>query len=396
MKKITLLVLLFQVTLSNAQWTQQTLNEPAGPFFDMYLFDANTVCAVGQFMMAYKTSDGGANWMNYGPTGSNDWFTNVDFTDVNTGYACTLNGSIFKTTNAGLSWAQVGTNFQPLYSLNFINATTGYAVGLTGNLLKTINAGLTWNYVTYISSQQLLQIYFFNATIGYIVGYGGVIYKTNDGGASWTTLISNTTQNLNSIYFADVNVGWAIGDNGTIVKTTNGGATWVVQSSTVTNGLSGIYAINATTAYVVGASGTILYTTNGGTTWTPQASGTTNDLAEVKFFNATTGYIVGGWGTILKTTNGGLSTNDNKFLVRNVTAYPNPFNDSFKIKIDSDENLSNATVTIFDFIGNKVVEITDLQTNEICIKRNNLNSGIYFYYVKDNDMLIAKGKVIAQ
>src|SRR3972149_6478864 len=103
--------------------------EPMLLFIDLYAFDANNLVPVGQFEKAFKTTDGGSSWVNYGPSGSTDWFEKVDFTDSITGYACTLTGSIFKTTNGGLSWNQVGTGFNPLYSIVFINSTTGYAVG---------------------------------------------------------------------------------------------------------------------------------------------------------------------------------------------------------------------------------------------------------------------------
>lgn len=397
MKKITLTLLLFSFSLSNAQWTQQILNEPMGLFLDLHAFDANNVCAVGQFVKAYKTTNGGNDWNNYGPSGSTDWFQNVDFTDSNNGYACTMaTGSIYKTTNAGLSWLQVATGFDPLYSLAFINPTTGYAVGLNGSLLKTTNAGINWNNVLNISNQQLLQIYFYNSTTGYIVGNNGVIYKTSNGGLNWTSQISNTTNSLATVHFADQNTGWSVGSNGTILKTTNGGSNWIIQNSNTTQDLLGLYAINTNIAYAVGASGTILYTINGGSNWTSQISNTNNNLLEIKFVGNNIGYIVGQSGTILKTTNAGLSVNENNLQIKQTKSFPNPFKNSFTIKIDNDETLSNATLTIYDLLGNKVDELTEINQNEILIERKNLNSGIYFYYIKENSNIISKGKIIAE
>lgn len=397
MKKITLFIFLFIYNSSNAQWTQQILNEPMGLFLDLYAFDANNVCAVGQFVKAYKTTNGGNNWTNYGPIGSTDWFQNVDFTDANTGYACTMaNGSIFKTTDGGLNWLQVATGFTPLYSLAFINSTTGYAVGLSGDLLKTTNAGLTWNNVLNISSQQLLQIYFYNSTTGYIVGNSGVIYKTTNGGLTWTSQISNTTSSLATVHFADQNTGWCVGIGGTILKTVNGGLNWNIQNSNTTQDLLGLFAINANVAYTVGASGTILYTTNGGLNWNSQVSNTSNNLLEIKFVDNNIGYIVGQSGTILKTTNAGLSVNENNYPLKKTILYPNPFKSSFTIKIENYETLSNATLNIYDLLGNKVDEMTELNQNEITIDRKNLNSGIYLYYIKEKGNVISKGKIIAE
>ena len=397
MKKITLIIFLCVYSISNAQWTQQILNEPMGLFLDLYAFDSNNVCAVGQFVKAYKTTDGGNNWTNYGPSGSTDWFQNVDFTDTNTGYACTMaTGSIYKTTNSGLSWLQVATGFTPLYSIAFINSTTGYAVGLSGGLLKTSNAGVTWNNVLNISNQQLLQIYFYNSTTGYIVGNSGVIYKTTNGGLNWTSQISNTTSDLVTVHFADQNTGWCVGSSGTILKTINGGVNWITQNSNNTQDLLGLYAINTNVAYAVGASGTILYTTNSGLNWNSQISNTNSNLLEIKFVGNNIGYIVGQNGTILKTTNAGLSVNENNFQLQKTITYPNPFKSSLTIKIDNYETLSNATLTIYDLLGNRVYEMTELNQNEILIERKNLSSGIYLYFIKEKEITISKGKIIAE
>jgi photosystem II stability/assembly factor-like uncharacterized protein len=396
MKKITLIIILFYYNLSNAQWTQQILNEPMGLFLDLYAFDSNNICAVGQFVKAYKTTDGGNNWTNYGPANSTDWFQNVDFTDTNIGYACTMaNGSIFKTIDGGLTWLQVATGFPPLYSLAFTNSTTGYAVGLSGGLLKTTNSGVNWTNVLNISSQQLLQIYFFNPTTGFIVGNNGVIYKTTNGGLNWNSQISNTTNSLATVYFADQNIGWCVGTGGTILKTVNGGSSWIIQNSNTSLDLLGLFAINTNVAYAVGASGTILYTTNGGLNWNPQISNTNNNLLEVKFIGSNIGYIVGQSGTILKTINAGLSVKENNFTLAKTITYPNPFKSSFTVKIDNFETLSNVTLTIFDLVGNKVVEMTELNKNEILIERKSLTSGMYLYFIKEKGITISKGKIIA-
>jgi photosystem II stability/assembly factor-like uncharacterized protein len=395
MKKITVIIFLSLYSLSNAQWTQQILSEPIG-LSDVYAFDSNTICAVGQYLTAAKTTDGGNNWTNYGSSSAAGWFHDVDFTDTNTGYACTTTGSIYKTTNSAVSWVQVATGFTQLYSLAFINSSTGYAVGFSGELIKTTDAGVTWNAVLNISSQRLNKIYFYNSTIGYIVGNNGVIYKTTNGGLNWTSQISTTTSSLFTVHFADENTGWCAGSSGTIAKTIDGGANWIIQNSTVTTGLNGLYAINTNIAYAVGTSGTIVYTTNGGLNWNSQISTTNNHLQEIQFVDTNIGYIVGLGGTILKTTNGGLSVNENNFQLKKTITYPNPFKSSFTIKIENYETVSNATVTIFDLVGNKVDEMTELNQNEISIDRKNLNSGMYLYYIKEQGNLISKGKIIAE
>ena len=127
-----------------------------------------------------------------------------------------------------------------------------------------------------------------------------------------------------------------------------------------------------------------------------QTSNTNKDLNVIKFVNSSVGYIVGQSGTILKTTNSGLSVNENDFRYPKSYSYPNPFKTFFTIKIDSNEVLSNANLSIFDLIGNKVEDVNGLYQNEFLIDRKNLKSGMYIYYVKQNDKLISKGKIIAE
>ena len=236
----------------------------------------------------------------------------------------------------------------------------------------------------------------FNASIGFIVGNGGVIYKTTNGGLNWTAQTSTTISSLTSIFYADQNTGWAIGPGGLILKTTNGGTTWSAQTSTTTVDLLGVYAINTTTAYVVGASGKILYTTNGGTTWTSQVSGTSNNLLEVKFTDSATGYIVGQSGTILKTTNGGLSVDEISTTNSKSTISPNPFKNSFTVKMENGQTLSNATLTISTLLGSTVKVVKELNGSEFFLDGLQLNSGIYLYSITENEKLITSGKIIAE
>ena len=204
------------------------------------------------------------------------------------------------------------------------------------------------------------------------------------------------TSTLATVHFADQNIGWCVGSNGTIFKTINGGLNWIIQNSNTTQDLMGLYAINTNIVYAVGASGVILHTTKSGLNWTYQISGTNNNLLEIKFVGNNIGYIVGQYGTILKTTNAGLSVNENNFQLNKTISYPNPFKSSFTIKIDYYQTLINATLTIYDLIGNKVDEINELNQNEVYVDRKNLSSGIYLYFIKENGNVISKGKIIAE
>ena len=77
-------------------------------------------------------------------SGVNYNFTDVFFTDPNTGYVGTTIGKLLKTTNGGSNWA-IFTYHSSDWgnSIFFINSQTGYIGGDFGRMYKTTNGGQT-------------------------------------------------------------------------------------------------------------------------------------------------------------------------------------------------------------------------------------------------------------
>lgn len=75
---------------------------------------------------------------------------------------------------------------------------------------------------------------------------------------------------------------------------------------------------------------------------------------------------------------------------------PNPFTCQTKIHISSLNNF-DGTIFIYNILGKEVRSTNIIHTNEITIERDNLNSGIYFYEIRDfkND-IIGKGKLVME
>jgi len=239
-----------------------------------------------------KTNNGGLSWNSQLPDG---YFINsIYFTDANTGYAVGSNNSgnsiIFKTINGGTDWeAKIYDYGYELRSVYFVDANTGYTVGVNGTIFKTTNAGDTWvspNSVTI--PNVLLCVHFTDANTGYISAglMGGTIYKTTDGGVSWNTQIM-TDDPIPSIYFTEANTGYAVGISGLILKTSNGGSTWIPQTSNTTASLHSIVFTDSNTGYAVGDFGTILkYSGSSIPVATPEIS--FNDITRV-YPNPTSG-----------------------------------------------------------------------------------------------------------
>lgn len=75
--------------------------------------------------------------------------------------------------------------------------------------------------------------------------------------------------------------------------------------------------------------------------------------------------------------------------------YPNPFNTSFTLKISSDIIIKNALVQLYDVYG-KLAKTISIESNEEIIDRGELQNGIYFYSIINNNQSIVKGKLIIQ
>jgi hypothetical protein len=74
--------------------------------------------------------------------------------------------------------------------------------------------------------------------------------------------------------------------------------------------------------------------------------------------------------------------------------FPNPFVNSTTISAST--SFSNATLTVFDMLGNKVKQLQNLSGKTITIERENLPSGIYFYQLTEDNKLVVKGKLLAE
>jgi hypothetical protein len=78
----------------------------------------------------------------------------------------------------------------------------------------------------------------------------------------------------------------------------------------------------------------------------------------------------------------------------NVLVYPNPFNSQTKLTISNFNKINYSTLTIYNFLGEKVNSIPVYNKNEVIITRGNLPSGIYIYHLENDSSNIVSGKLI--
>jgi hypothetical protein len=96
------------------------------------------------------------------------------------------------------------------------------------------------------------------------------------------------------------------------------------------------------------------------------------------------------------TSCGGVTTGLTKEANKNaISIYPNPFNTNFTLKISAETILKNTIMEIYDVCGKEVKNIL-ITDSETIVDRAELQSGIYFYNVINNNESIAKGKLVIQ
>lgn len=123
-------------------WTTKYFNSPTLWSMQKILFKNTTEGWATDWDTLYYTSDGGEIWNVSGVPNFNDLTDIVMFGNI--GYASRLIGKIKKTTDFGNSWIEQSTapnNF--VTDIEFINENTGWAVGWNGMIYKTTNGGVT-------------------------------------------------------------------------------------------------------------------------------------------------------------------------------------------------------------------------------------------------------------
>ena len=217
------------------------------------------------------------------------------YASVHSGFPPTP-GSVFRTTNAGLTWDTVVTNGSMLdLKMNPRNPEILYA-GLGGSIyqpygiLKTTDAGNSWFhadsgiYVDWETSVGVIEFdpmqpeTLYAGTHGF---FGGNLYKSTNGGQSWAaigdgtlleagpTAIAIDPQSTQTIYVGTSSIG-------SLLKSTDGGMSWG------TTGLEGVSVLELAIdplnhllllAGVDPTGGGAQRSTDGGIAWTISNSG---------------------------------------------------------------------------------------------------------------------------
>lgn len=312
----------------------------------------------------YISSDLGESWSLSLSAYPNNTFFSVQFPSNNigfvVGYKPTLfnYGRIHKTTNGGINWDTISTNFRyRSRGIYFLNENTGFIQTdqYRQLILKTTNSGMSWDTVCNLQNQYQ-QFRFFDNNNGFLQGHQEImittnqgmdwfnvvtvhtaylknineglgigalnnynfLYKTTDKGANWTSITTGFNDVLLDITFLNSLTGFTVGDN-KIYKTTNSGINWAVTNLNIQSGFSNVENImfpNENTGYAGIDGGRVAKTTNCGLNWEVFETNQFDHLHGMSFPSVDTGYAVTKYGNFIKTTNAGINwVVDSRFIV---------------------------------------------------------------------------------
>jgi subtilisin-like proprotein convertase family protein len=134
---------IIRTTNTGVTWFDQT--PPGNHYFnDIDFVDVNigiAICTEGHVL---RTINGGNTWVQTDSIGNTLY--DVNFVDANNAFVAGydgITGQIFRSTNGGLNWVLQNSNTtEPLLSVMFADANNGLITGANGTLIRTSNAGV--------------------------------------------------------------------------------------------------------------------------------------------------------------------------------------------------------------------------------------------------------------
>ncbi len=234
-------------------------------------------------------------------------------------------GGIFRTTNKGKTWEQIGANY--LLSTEAIsihpNDPSIFILGTNNAIRKTTDGGVTWATIYQKSGMWVhdIEISYTNPNL-YIAGTTQGLFRSTDAGATWNQILTDVITDLEILNNAPNEIV-VLKQNKTtnfyeIWKSIDEGATFAAKTTGWVTGLTGgegrlgITSVNVKLIYAFVLSDKlprVLRSDDAGETWAVTASGGTDQLK----VNNGQGYY--DMGIVVS------QTNPNEVIVATTTAY---------------------------------------------------------------------------
>ncbi|MBK7869017.1 MAG: hypothetical protein IPJ75_19585 [Ignavibacteriales bacterium] len=205
----TILLFLFSITTySQDNWTWLNPKPMGYTFYGSAVIpSSSTLIAVGTKGVIAKTTDNGSSWILI-RTDSTSILNSVHFPTSTVGYACGTNSTLLKTTNGGESWTSLtpplpGIGFT---QIQFTDSQTGFLLDkINYRLYKTTDGGSVWAvYVNENTYGNFNSFYMIDGNNGFIATDDGSVGKITAGVSNFSNI---TSSSLKVIRFTTLNRG---------------------------------------------------------------------------------------------------------------------------------------------------------------------------------------------
>ena len=367
---ILLIGLFSNLSYSQLNWTVIKYDSIGNRYDDVFFLDDNLGWAVdGSGGSVYKTTDGGLTWEMKFET--SNYLRNIEFLNADIGFFGTLDDKFYRSADGGDTWSLVTLSPNPpaICGLDAVGSSTIYGCGAfftfpPANIIKSVDSGVTWQYIDMSAyATGLVEILFVDELLGYVSGRsstGGIILKTEDGGVTWTEIYNSQIpgeyvwklqllENNTHIYGSIQSPV-----EGKLVKSTDSGQTWETKPS-VEKFVQAVGFITPDHGWMGGHTTGFYETTDGGDTWNFLGIG--NNLNRIFVINEHLVYASGagvykyGYSTLST----GITEGKQKDVLP-VTIHPNPFSEKLNFTIDF-QHADNLVAEIYDANGKFLKEL---------------------------------------
>jgi photosystem II stability/assembly factor-like uncharacterized protein len=244
----------------------------------------------------FKSTNAGGSWapINAGLPSATVRALAIDPSMPATLYAGTEGSGVFKSVDGGLSWRAVNSgltaNYVSALAIDPSAPTTLYAAA-AGGVFKTTNGGEGWTFTFRNPNSADVVALTIDASVPSHIYAGaeevdwpphGGLFRSTDSGASWSDSLLNLDVYALVIDPSSPTTLYAATYDG-VYKSSNGGETWPTPSATLTSLIVPALAIdpsNPSTLYAGTSGGVVFRSIDSGSTWTT----ITNGLPELSVF----------------------------------------------------------------------------------------------------------------
>lgn len=338
-----------------------------------------------------RTKDGGMTWNKKQISGWS-FIDKIAMTDSASGYLIRggVPGEILKTNDGFNTYTLNNTDTSFIVqAISLLNDSTGFYLNNAARLRKFENNGSSFSHVidTLVDGQNLQ---FVNSHTGYLDTGNGLL-MTPDAGVNWNFVNTNLGFFCVKFNFTDSLNGY-FSDFINIYKTSDGGITFLQQYN-FPNSYS--LAVNGNFCMAANDEGNVAYTNDGGITWQTETTGINLIAPEPYEVVVTPGgncFLFSQFcGEIRKRESLTTGTADLS-PGYNISIFPNPA--LTQVTLYSDKMLENATLVVYNAIGQEVKQIRNISSQTITLYRGNLPRGLYFIRVFQENKTFLCGQVI--